>query len=116
MQWEIGLAGTKASPRPAARLQGKAKTWYGFPLWISNIFLLLHVFFFFLKFSGFLRSIFLGYYTLDFSGLDRETTTYLSLSFYQKTPQKTKTNETQTTNQLKNNLIKILLPPMDQSK
>lgn len=35
---------------------------------------------------------------LDFSGLDRETTTYLSLSFYPKTPQKPKTNETQTTN------------------
>ena len=46
--------------------------------------------YFFKKISGFLRSIFPGYYMLDFSGLDRETTTYLSLSFYPKTPQKPK--------------------------
>ena len=42
---------------------------------------------------------------IDFSGLDREATAYLSLSFY-------KNNETQTTNQLKNNfLLKLFYLP-----
>lgn len=42
---------------------------------------------------------------IDFSGLDGEATAYLSLSFY-------KNNETQTTNQLKNNfLLKLFYLP-----